>query len=97
MLRILELNDDASVRFVPPFASCADEATIVVLTARNHLDEQIFGTFSRCWDLPRQPRVRAADRAGLREKLKVASGGVVFTAIQKFFPEERGDWHLVLS
>jgi type I restriction enzyme R subunit len=71
--------------------------TIVVLTDRNDLDDQLFGTFARCRDLLRQPPVQAADRADLREKLKVASGGVVFTTIQKFFPEEKGDRHPVLS
>jgi type I restriction enzyme R subunit len=71
--------------------------TIVVLTDRNDLDDQLFGTFARCRDLLRQPPVQAADRADLREKLKVASGGVVFTTIQKFFPEEKGDQHPVLS
>jgi type I restriction enzyme R subunit len=60
--------------------------TIVVLTDRNDLDDQLFGTFARCHDLLRQPPVQAADRADLREKLKVASGGVVFTTIQKFMP-----------
>ncbi|HEV8328022.1 MAG TPA: type I restriction endonuclease subunit R [Nitrospiraceae bacterium] len=71
--------------------------TIVVLTDRNDLDDQLFGTFARCHDLLRQPPVQAADRADLREKLKVASGGVVFTTIQKFFPEEKGDRHPILS
>ena len=65
--------------------------TIVMLTDRNDLDDQLFGTFSRCQDLLRQPPVQARDRADLRERLKVESGGVVFTTIQKFFPEERGD------
>ena len=74
-----------------------ENPTIVVITARNDLDDQLFGTFSRCRDLLRQPPVQAADRAALREKLKVASGGVVFTTIQKFFPEEKGDRHPVLS
>ena len=60
--------------------------TIVVLTDRNDLDDQLFGTFAHCHDLLRQPPVQAADRADLREKLKVASGGVVFTTIQKFMP-----------
>ena len=60
--------------------------TIVVLTDRNDLDDQLFGTFARCHDLLRQSPVQAADRADLREKLKVASGGVVFTTIQKFMP-----------
>jgi type I restriction enzyme R subunit len=71
--------------------------TIVVLTDRNDLDDQLYGTFARCRDLLRQPPVQAADRADLREKLKVASGGVVFTTIQKFLPEEKGDRHPVLS
>ena len=74
-----------------------ENPTIVVLTDRNDLDDQLFGTFARCRDLLRQPPVQAADRADLREKLKVASGGVVFTTIQKFFPGEKGDRHPVLS
>ncbi len=74
-----------------------ENPTIVVLTDRNDLDDQLFGTFARCRDLLRQPPVQAADRADLREKLKVASGGVVFTTIQKFFPEEKGDRYPVLS
>ncbi len=71
--------------------------TIVVLTDRNDLDDQLFGTFSRCQDLLRQPPVQAASRADLRTKLAVESGGVVFTTIQKFFPEEKGDTHPALS
>ena len=71
--------------------------TIVVLTDRNDLDDQLFTTFARCQDLLRQPPVQAESRAGLREKLSVASGGVVFTTIQKFFPEERGDTFPALS
>ena len=71
--------------------------TIVVLTDRNDLDDQLFGTFSRCRDLLRQDPVQAESRADLRAKVSVASGGVVFTTIQKFFPEEKGDRHPVLS
>ena len=71
--------------------------TIVVLTDRNDLDDQLFSTFSRCQDLLRQPPVQAESRADLREKLSVESGGVVFTTIQKFFPEEKGDTHPTLS
>jgi type I restriction enzyme R subunit len=74
-----------------------ENPTIVVLTDRNDLDDQLFGTFSRCRDLLRQPPVQAADRADLRAKLSVVSGGVVFTTIQKFFPEDKGDRHPVLS
>ena len=71
--------------------------TIVVLTDRNDLDDQLFGTFSRCQDLLRQPPTQAANRADLRKKLSVESGGVVFTTIQKFFPEKKGDTHPTLS
>ncbi|MGH9365427.1 MAG: type I restriction endonuclease subunit R, partial [Thermoanaerobaculia bacterium] len=71
--------------------------TLVVLTDRNDLDDQLFGTFSRCQDLLRQPPMQAESRADLREKLRVEAGGVVFTTIQKFFPEEKGDRHPVLS
>ncbi len=71
--------------------------TIVVLTDRNDLDDQLFGTFARCQDLLRQPPVQAQDRADLRRKLSVNAGGVVFTTIQKFFPEEKGDTHPTLS
>jgi type I restriction enzyme, R subunit len=74
-----------------------ENPTIVVLTDRNDLDDQLFGTFSRCRDLLRQPPVQVKDRANLRELLDVKAGGVVFTTIQKFFPEEKGDRHPVLS
>ena len=71
--------------------------TIVVLTDRNDLDDQLFGTFSRCAELLRQPPAQADSRADLRTRLAVESGGVVFTTIQKFFPEEKGDQHPELS
>ncbi len=71
--------------------------TIVVLTDRNDLDDQLFGTFSRCQDLLRQPPVQAESRADLRRKLAVRAGGVIFTTIQKFLPEEKGDRQPVLS
>jgi len=71
--------------------------TLVVLTDRNDLDEQLFGTFSRCKDLLRQSPEQAEDRAHLRRLLTVASGGVVFTTIQKFMPETRGDTFPLLS
>jgi type I restriction enzyme R subunit len=74
-----------------------ENPTIVVLTDRNDLDDQLFGTFSRCRDLLRQPPVQAESRAQLRELLSVAAGGVVFTTIHKFFPEEKGDRHPTLS
>jgi type I restriction enzyme R subunit len=71
--------------------------TVIVLTDRNDLDEQLFGTFSRCKELLRQRPEQARDRAHLRELLKVAAGGVVFTTIQKFLPEARGDTFPLLS
>jgi type I restriction enzyme, R subunit len=74
-----------------------ENPTIVVLTDRNDLDDQLFGTFSRCQDVLRQPPVQADSRAHLRELLDVAAGGVVFTTIHKFFPEEKGDRYPALS
>ena len=71
--------------------------TVVVLTDRNDLDDQLFGTFARCRELLRQPPVQAESRADLRAKLAVEAGGVVFTTIQKFFPEEKGGRHPLLS
>ncbi len=61
--------------------------TLVVLTDRNDLDEQLFTTFSMCRDLIRQTPVRAESREDLQKILNRASGGVVFTTIQKFAPE----------
>ena len=79
-----------------------ENPTIVVLTDRNDLDDQLFGTFARCQDLLGQPPAQAESRADLRRRLSVASGGVVFTTIQKFYPEdshsgEKGDTHPSLS
>ena len=71
--------------------------TVVVLTDRNDLDDQLFGTFSRCSDLLRQPPVQAESREDLRRLLSVRAGGVVFTTIQKFFPDEKGGRHPLLS
>ncbi len=65
--------------------------TVVVLTDRNDLDDQLFATFARCRDLLGQPPVQAESRADLRARLAVEQGGVVFTTIQKFFPEKGGD------
>ena len=74
-----------------------ENPTLVVLTDRNDLDDQLFTIFSRCSELLRQPPVQAESRAHLRELLRVEAGGVVFTTIHKFFPEEKGDRHPVLS
>ena len=71
--------------------------TVVVLTDRNDLDDQLFGQFDRCSDLLNQKPKQAESRSQLRELLKVASGGVVFTTIQKFMPDEKGDKMPVLS
>ena len=74
-----------------------ENPTIVVLTDRNDLDDQLFGTFARCQDVLGQPPKQAESRADLRNKLSVQVGDVVFTTIQKFFPEETGDTHPTLS
>jgi len=63
-----------------------ENPTLVLLTDRNDLDDQLFGTFSRCQELLRQSPVQAESRADLRAKLKVNAGGVIFTTIQKFMP-----------
>ena len=66
--------------------------TIVVITDRNDLDDQLFSTFSKCSDLLRGMPVHAENRAQLRELLNNReSGGIIFTTIQKFSPEEKGD------
>jgi type I restriction enzyme R subunit len=65
-----------------------ENPTIVVITDRNDLDDQLFGTFSRCKELLGQVPEQASDRDDLKRKLSVASGGVVFTTIQKFLPEK---------
>lgn len=62
--------------------------TVVVITDRNDLDEQLFDTFASCRSLLRQEPVQAESRNDLISKLKVASGGIVFTTLQKFFPDE---------
>ena len=58
--------------------------TLVVLTDRNDLDDQLFATFAMCKDLIRQTPVQAQDRDHLRDLLNRASGGVIFTTLQKF-------------
>jgi type I restriction enzyme R subunit len=61
--------------------------TLIVLTDRNDLDDQLFSTFSMCKDLLRQTPQQAADRDDLRKLLDRPSGGVIFTTLQKFAPE----------
>lgn len=61
--------------------------TLVVLTDRNDLDDQLFDTFSLSQDVLRQTPVQAENREDLKKKLSVSSGGIIFTTIQKFLPE----------
>jgi type I restriction enzyme R subunit len=63
-----------------------ENPTIVVITDRNDLDDQLFGTFSMCRDLIRQTPIQAESRDDLQAALTRASGGVIFTTIQKFAP-----------
>lgn len=70
--------------------------TVVVLTDRNDLDDQLFGTFGNCKQLLRQSPVQAQSREHLKELLKVSGGGIVFTTIQKFAPSE-GNTYETLS
>ncbi len=63
-----------------------ENPTLVVITDRNDLDDQLYGTFARCHELLRQAPIQAQNRAHLRELLKTESGGVVFTTVQKFIP-----------
>jgi type I restriction enzyme R subunit len=65
--------------------SSMENPTIVVITDRNDLDDQLFGTFSRCHELLRQKPKQATSREDLRQLLDVASGGVIFTTVHKFF------------
>ena len=62
--------------------------TVVIITDRNDLDDQLFDTFASSTQLLRQEPKQIEDRHDLKAKLKVASGGVIFTTIQKFQPSE---------
>ena len=73
-----------------------ENPTIVVITDRNDLDDQLFATFSMCRDLIRQTPVQADSREDLQKALARASGGVIFTTIQKFAPE-KGDAYPMLT
>jgi len=73
-----------------------DNPTILVITDRNDLDDQLFDTFAASKQLLRQKPIQARSREHLKELLNVASGGVVFTTIQKFQPEE-GNVYPLLS
>ena len=71
--------------------------TIVVLTDRNDPDEQLFSTFARCRDMLHQPPMLAQNRAELRARLAVESGGVIFTPAWKLFPDAGSARHRALS
>ncbi|HUW49070.1 MAG TPA: type I restriction endonuclease subunit R, partial [Patescibacteria group bacterium] len=74
-----------------------ENPTIIVLNDRNDLDDQLFGTFGRCHELLGQEPKQAETREKLKELLSVASGGIVFTTIQKFFPESGARDYPLLS
>jgi type I restriction enzyme, R subunit len=74
-----------------------ENPTLVVITDRNDLDDQLFGTFSMCKDLLRQTPLQAENREDLRKLLDRPSGGVIFTTIQKFSPEAGEKDHPVLT
>jgi len=74
-----------------------ENPTLVVITDRNDLDDQLYGTFARCHELLRQQPVQAQSRVHLRVLLTTASGGVVFTTVHKFFPSDGEDQHPLLS
>ncbi len=74
-----------------------ENPTIVVITDRNDLDDQLFDTFAASRQLLRQDPVQAESRAHLKELLKVASGGIVFTTIQKFLPADNKPEYDLLS
>jgi len=65
-----------------------ENPTVVVVTDRNDLDDQLFGTYAACKDLLRQTPLQAESRSEIRELLNRKAGGVIFTTIQKFFPEK---------
>lgn len=72
-----------------------ENPTLVVLTDRNDLDNQLFTTFSGCTDLIKQTPIQASDRQHLKELLQVASGGIIFTTLQKFAPPTGEDYPLL--
>jgi type I restriction enzyme R subunit len=74
-----------------------ENPTLLIITDRNDLDDQLFGTFSSCQDLLRQTPVQAEDREHLKDLLQVAAGGVIFTTIQKFLPDGKGQQYPELS
>jgi type I restriction enzyme R subunit len=76
------------VFYTGKIVQCLNNPTIVVINDRNDLDDQLFDTFAASRQLLRQTPVQAESREELKKLLSVASGGVIFTTIQKFQPEE---------
>lgn len=76
------------VFYVGKVVRMLNNPTIVVITDRNDLDDQLFGTFADCKQLLRQTPVQAEDGEKLKSLLSVHSGGVIFTTIQKFQPDD---------
>ncbi len=83
------------VFFTGKIVLALENPTIVIITDRNDLDDQLFDTFSASRQLLRQPAQQVESRDDLKEKLKVASGGIVFTTIQKFYPAEGNQFDLL--
>ena len=71
-------------------SAALENPTVVVLTDRNDLDDQLFATFGLCRDLIRQTPEQADSREALKDLLERSAGGVIFTTVQKFSPE-RGE------
>ena len=74
-----------------------ENPTVILLTDRNDLDDQLYGTFGRCHEILRQKPKQAESREEIKEFLKVSSGGIIFTTIQKFLPEIKGEHYPLLS
>lgn len=74
-----------------------ENPTIVILTDRNDLDDQLFGTFTMCKDLLRQTPEQADNRQELKTLLSRPSGGVIFTTIQKFSPDEGNEYPVLTN
>ncbi|MCD4774328.1 MAG: type I restriction endonuclease subunit R, partial [Bacteroidales bacterium] len=75
------------VFFTGKIVLALDNPTILLITDRNDLDDQLFDTFAASTQLLRQEPKQVENRDDLKEKLKVASGGVIFSTIQKFQPD----------
>ncbi|MBA3725978.1 MAG: type I restriction endonuclease subunit R, partial [Armatimonadetes bacterium] len=74
-----------------------ENPTVVVLTDRNDLDDQLFGTFCNCEEHFQQTPVQAESRMHLRELLDRPAGGIIFSTMQKFSPDQKGGEHPLLN